>query len=85
MAEWQKEWQNGQMAEMDTYVLFMVHADTDDKTQIFYSIEIEGTCKKIIRKPNNFPVKHRRIDKFLNYLSHKNSFLCALRIINISK
>ena len=21
---------NGQMAEMDTYVLFMVHADTDD-------------------------------------------------------
>ncbi len=30
MAEWQKEWQNGRMAEMDTYVLFMVHADTDD-------------------------------------------------------
>ncbi len=29
MAEWQKEWQNGRMAEMDTYVLFMVHADTD--------------------------------------------------------
>ncbi len=27
MAEWQKEWQNGKMAEMDTYVLFMVHAD----------------------------------------------------------
>ncbi len=23
MAEWQKEWQNGRMAEMDTYVLFM--------------------------------------------------------------
>ncbi len=32
MAEWQKEWQNGQMAEMDTYVLFMVHADTDIDT-----------------------------------------------------
>ncbi len=30
MAERQKEWQNGRMAEMDTYVLFMVHADTDD-------------------------------------------------------
>ncbi len=30
MAEWQKEWQNGWMVEMDTYVLFMVHADTDD-------------------------------------------------------
>jgi hypothetical protein len=30
MAEWQKEWQNGRMAEMDTYVLFMVHADTND-------------------------------------------------------
>ncbi len=32
MAEWQKEWQNGRMAEMDTYVLFMVHADTDTDT-----------------------------------------------------
>ncbi len=43
MAEWQKEWQNGKMAEMDTYVLFMVHADTDDDdvddTLIFYSID----------------------------------------------
>ena len=41
MAEWQKEWQNGRMAEMDTYVLFMVYADTDtdDDTQIFYSID----------------------------------------------
>ncbi len=41
MAEWQKEWQNGKMAEMDTYVLFMVHTDTDDDTDdnitlIFY-------------------------------------------------
>jgi hypothetical protein len=41
MAEWQKEWQNGRMA---TYVLFMVHANTDDDdddddydTLIFYS------------------------------------------------
>jgi hypothetical protein len=32
MAEWQKEWQNGKMAEMDTYVLFMVRANTDDET-----------------------------------------------------
>ncbi len=32
MAERQKEWQNGRMAEMDTYVLFMVHADTDTDT-----------------------------------------------------
>ncbi len=29
MAERQKEWQNGRMAEMNTYVLFMVHADDD--------------------------------------------------------
>jgi hypothetical protein len=32
MVEWQKEWQNGRMAGMATYVLFMVHADTDDDT-----------------------------------------------------
>ncbi len=32
MAERQKEWQNGRMAEMDTYVLFMVHADTNTNT-----------------------------------------------------
>ncbi len=30
MAKRQKEWQNRRMAEMDTYVLFMVHADTDN-------------------------------------------------------
>jgi hypothetical protein len=30
IAEWQKEWQNGKMAEMYTYVLFMVHTDTDE-------------------------------------------------------
>ena len=28
MAEWQKEWQNDKMAEVVTYVLFMVHTDT---------------------------------------------------------
>ncbi len=28
MAERQKEWQNGKMAEVATYVLFMVHTDT---------------------------------------------------------
>jgi hypothetical protein len=27
MAERQKEWQNGRMAEMATYVLFMVHGN----------------------------------------------------------
>ncbi len=32
MAERQKEWQNGRMAEMDTYVLFMVHANTNTDT-----------------------------------------------------
>jgi hypothetical protein len=39
MAEWQKEWLNGRMAEVATYVLFMVHAndnDNDDDTLIFY-------------------------------------------------
>jgi hypothetical protein len=35
MAERQKEWQNGRMAEMATYVLFMVHTD-DNNTLIFY-------------------------------------------------
>jgi hypothetical protein len=30
MVERQKEWQNGRMAEMATYVLFMVHTDNDD-------------------------------------------------------
>ncbi len=48
MAEWQKEWQNGRMAGMATYVLFTVHTndtdtdnddddDDDDDTLIFYS------------------------------------------------
>ncbi len=54
MAEWQKEWQNGRMAGMATYILFVVHADTDDDddddddndddddddTLIFYSIDM---------------------------------------------
>ncbi len=35
MGERQKEWQNGRMAEMATYVLFMVHTDTDDDTDTF--------------------------------------------------
>jgi hypothetical protein len=44
MAERRKEWQNGRMAEMATYVLFTVHTDDDDDTDdddtlIFYSIE----------------------------------------------
>ncbi len=30
MAERQKEWQNGRMTEVATYVLFMIHADDDD-------------------------------------------------------
>ncbi len=30
MAERQKEWQNGRMAEMATYVLFMVHTDNNN-------------------------------------------------------
>ena len=60
MAEWQKEWQNGQMAGMATYVLFMVHADTDDDdddndndddTLIFYSID---TCKPFIHGTNGY-------------------------------
>jgi hypothetical protein len=42
MAEWQKEWQNGRMAEMATYVLFMVHTDDDD-TLIFYITESPDT------------------------------------------
>ncbi len=48
MAERQKEWQNGRMAEMATCVLFMVHTDDndddnddddDDDTLIFLSID----------------------------------------------
>ncbi len=50
MAKWQKEWQNGRMAGMATYVLFTVHTDDtdddddddDDNTLIFYSIDIES-------------------------------------------
>ena len=38
MVERQKEWQNGRMAELATYVLFMVHANDDD-TLIFYITE----------------------------------------------
>ena len=30
MAAWWKEWQNSRMAEMATYVLFMVHTDDDN-------------------------------------------------------
>jgi hypothetical protein len=30
MTEQLKEWQNGRMAEMATYVLFTVHTDDDD-------------------------------------------------------
>ncbi len=49
MAERPKEWQNGRMAEMATYVLFMVHTDDndddDDDTLIFYITD----CKKIIK------------------------------------
>jgi hypothetical protein len=30
MAVRQKEWQNSRMADMATYVLFMVHTDDDD-------------------------------------------------------
>ena len=36
MAEWQKEWQNGRMAEMATYVLFMVHATNDDDDTLIF-------------------------------------------------
>jgi hypothetical protein len=32
MAEWQKEWQNGRMAGMATYMLFTVHTDNDTDT-----------------------------------------------------
>ncbi len=32
MVERRKEWQNSRMAEMATYVLFMVHTDDDDDT-----------------------------------------------------
>ncbi len=43
MAERQKEWQNGRMAEVATYVLFMVHANNDDDndTLIFYITDTE--------------------------------------------
>jgi hypothetical protein len=50
MAERRKEWQNGRMAEMATYVLFTVHTDDDDDTNdddtlIFYSIDIKTELK----------------------------------------
>jgi hypothetical protein len=42
------EWQmNGRMAEVSTYVLFMVHADDDDNdTLIFYITDIFGPAAK---------------------------------------
>jgi hypothetical protein len=43
MVEWQKEWQNGRMAEMDTYVLFMVHADTDTNTNTDTDTDTDDT------------------------------------------
>ncbi len=48
MAEWQIEWQNGCMAGMATYVLFMVHTNDTDTTLIFYSIDTvwNGTSKR---------------------------------------
>ncbi len=56
MAEQQKEWQNGRMAETATYVLFMVHTDDndndgddddkddndDDNTLIFYITDCDN-------------------------------------------
>ncbi len=52
MAEQQKEWQNGRMAEMATYVLFMVHTDDDDddnddddNTLIFYITDFVSTIR----------------------------------------
>ncbi len=52
MAEGQKEWQNGRMAEVATYVLFMVHADDDDDdTLIFYITDklIGPTARKSVQ------------------------------------
>jgi hypothetical protein len=50
MAERQKEWQNGRMAEMAAYVLFMVHADDGD-TLIFYITDkpIGPTARKSVQ------------------------------------
>ncbi len=47
MAEREKEWQNSRMAEMATYVLFMVHTndDTDNDRRhllILYIIRLNG-------------------------------------------
>ncbi len=51
MAEWQKKWQNGRMAGMATYVLFMVHTDNTDTTLIFYNIDkpIGPTAWKFVK------------------------------------
>ncbi len=53
MAVRRKEWQNSRMAEMATYVLFMVHTnDDDDDTLIFYSIDrVEVGNKRLTKKP----------------------------------
>ena len=50
MAERQKEWHNGRMAEMATYILFMVHTDDDDddNTLIFYITEISRLAQEEI-------------------------------------
>ncbi len=47
MVERQKEWQNGRMAEMATYLLFMVYTNDDDDdnddTLIFYITDVKST------------------------------------------
>jgi hypothetical protein len=44
MAERQKEWQNDKMAEVVTYVLFMVHADTMAE----WHVEIQNACTYVL-------------------------------------
>jgi hypothetical protein len=52
MAERQKEWQNGRMAEMVTYVLFMVHAD--DRPQPHHTQPLNPFLPGAKKKSANF-------------------------------
>ncbi len=60
MVERQKEWQNGRMAEINTYVLFTVHTDDtdDDDTLIFYSIDEDSSSNsESLKETTKTPTK----------------------------
>ncbi len=83
MAEWQKEWQNGRMAGMATYVLFMVHAADD--TLIFYSIDVlDNLCYfsgKILFLRKILFSKFTLLEMTFITVLYSNSYYCLRNIL----